>query len=50
MFWNIYIYLLNFVYTFLLDVKLWSVPLQVVVDLRWGQIFEAVGEIKFSPV
>jgi hypothetical protein len=30
--------------------KPWSVPLQVVVDLRPGQSFEAKGEIKFSPV
>ncbi len=48
-FCNIYI-LLYFVYIFNLDVKPWSVPLQVVVALRRGQIFEAEGEIKFSPV
>ncbi len=30
--------------------KPWSLPLQLVVDLRLGQIFEAEGEIRFSPV
>ncbi len=39
-----------FVYVFNFDIKPWSLPLQVVVDLRRGQIFEAEGEIKFSPV
>jgi hypothetical protein len=39
-----------FGYTFILDVQPQSVPLQVVVDLRPGQNFEAKGEIKFSPV
>ncbi len=38
-----------FVYIFNLGDKPWSAPLQVVVGLCRGQIFEAVGEIKFSP-
>jgi hypothetical protein len=32
-----------------LDIKPWTSPLQVVVGLHRGQIFEAKGEIKFSP-
>jgi hypothetical protein len=48
---HIYIYIIiYFVYIFNLGVKQWSVPLQVVVGLCRGQSFEAVGEIKFSPV
>ncbi len=48
-FWNKYCNFLkliffNFVYTFILDVKPWSVPLQVVVGLRRDKFFEAEGE------
>ncbi len=33
---EIYMFLLNFIYTFILYVKPWAVPLQVVVVLRRG--------------
>ncbi len=49
-FFEIYRCIYIFVYIFNLGIKPWSVPLQVVVGLCRGQIFEAVGEIKFSPV
>ncbi len=45
----IYFYYI-FVYIFNLGVKQWSVPLQVAVDLRREQIFEAIGENKFLQV
>ncbi len=44
-----FIKLCIFVYIFVLYFKPWSLPLQVVVDIRGRQIFEVEGAYKFSP-